>query len=90
MAIAAAYGHPIAGDAPEARIARSATLRHRPSILQDLEAGRAMEIEALFQAPLALARAAGVATPMLDIMVALATRVAIEAGLYAPRPGEVG
>jgi 2-dehydropantoate 2-reductase len=87
MALAEAHGQPIAGDAPEARIARSAGLRHRPSILQDLEGGRPMEVEALFQAPLALARAAGVPVPMLEVMVALATRAAIEAGLYAPPGG---
>ena len=40
-------------------------MRHMPSILQDLEAGRVMEIEALFQAPLRLARAAGVPVPTL-------------------------
>ncbi|RAI58558.1 ketopantoate reductase family protein [Roseicella frigidaeris] len=87
MALAAAHGQPIAGDAPEARIARSAGLRHRPSILQDLEAGRPMEVEALFQAPLALARAAGVPVPMLELMVALATQAATGAGLYVAPAG---
>jgi 2-dehydropantoate 2-reductase len=84
IAIAAAEGITIPGDAPVARVARSAKLRHKPSILQDLEAGRSMEIEAMFQAPLRLARAAGVATPTLSLMVALATRSAIAAGLYTP------
>jgi 2-dehydropantoate 2-reductase len=83
-AIAAAQGWPIAGDAPETRIARSSKLRHKPSILQDLEAGRAMEIDALFAAPLRLAREAGVAVPTLDVMTALATRAAIAAGLWRP------
>ncbi|MBK1658720.1 ketopantoate reductase family protein [Paracraurococcus ruber] len=85
MAVAAALGEPIGGDTPEGRIARSATLHHRPSILQDLEAGRPMEVEALFLAPLALAREAGVATPMLDLVVALAVQAAREAGLYGPQ-----
>ncbi|SDB68014.1 ketopantoate reductase family protein [Belnapia rosea] len=84
IAIAAAEGIVIPGDAPAARVARSARLRHKPSILQDLEAGRMMEVEAMFQAPLRLARAAGVATPTLSLMVALATRAAIAAGLYTP------
>ena len=39
MAIAAAYGHPITGQTPEDRIARSSKIPHRPSILQDLDQG---------------------------------------------------
>ncbi|WP_043340842.1 ketopantoate reductase family protein [Belnapia moabensis] len=83
-AIAAAEGWPIPGDAPAARVARAATLRHKPSILQDLEAGRMMEVEAMLQAPLRIAREAGLAVPTLALMVALATRAAIAAGLYTP------
>ena len=77
MAIAAAYGHPITGQTPEDRIARSSKIAHRPSILQDLDAGRAMEIDALFTVPLQLAREAGVPTPVLDLSVALVTRAAV-------------
>jgi 2-dehydropantoate 2-reductase len=44
----------------------------RPSMLQDVRAGRAMEVEALLGQPQALAREAGVATPILDVIVALA------------------
>ena len=47
---------------------------HKPSILQDYELGRAMEIDALVRAPAAFARAAGLSTPMLDFMAALAIR----------------
>jgi 2-dehydropantoate 2-reductase len=71
LAIAAAMGRPVPGD-PEGRILRSVTLPHKPSVLQDLEAGKALEFDALFTAPLQLARAAGVATPTLDTLVALA------------------
>ena len=56
---------------------------HKPSILQDYELGRAMEIDALVRAPAAFARAAGLSTPMLDLMAALAIRQAREKGLYA-------
>jgi 2-dehydropantoate 2-reductase len=56
---------------------------HKPSILQDFELGRAMEIDALVRAPAAFARAAGLSTPMLDMMAALAIRQAREKGLYA-------
>jgi 2-dehydropantoate 2-reductase len=55
---------------------------HKPSILQDYELGRAMEIDVLVRAPAAFARAAGLATPMLDMMAALATRQARDKGLY--------
>ena len=41
---------------------------HKPSILQDYELGRAMEIDVLVRAPAAFARAAGLSTPMLDLM----------------------
>ena len=56
---------------------------HKPSILQDYELGRAMEIDVLVRAPAAFARAAGLSTPMLDLMAALAIRQAREKGLYA-------
>jgi 2-dehydropantoate 2-reductase len=55
---------------------------HKPSILQDFELGRAMEIDALVRAPAAFARAAKLSTPMLDMMAALAIRQAREKGLY--------
>jgi 2-dehydropantoate 2-reductase len=57
---------------------------HKPSILQDYELGRAMEIDVLVRAPAAFARAAGLATPMLDLMAALAIRQARAKGLYQP------
>jgi 2-dehydropantoate 2-reductase len=55
---------------------------HKPSILQDYELGRAMEIDVLVRAPAAFARAAGLATPMLDLMAGLAIRQARDKGLY--------
>src|SRR5882757_10082818 len=55
---------------------------HKPSILQDYELGRAMEIDVLVRAPAAFARAAGLSTPMLDLMAALAIRQARAKSLY--------
>jgi 2-dehydropantoate 2-reductase len=55
---------------------------HKPSILQDLELGRPMEIDGMFDAPLALAQLAGVAVPTLELLVALAKVRARGAGLY--------
>ena len=81
MAIAAAMGRPVAGT-PQDRINVSVDIPHKPSILQDLEAGRPMEIDSLLKAPLRLARECGVATPTLALTVALATQAAQAAGLY--------
>ncbi|MBR0753092.1 ketopantoate reductase family protein [Bradyrhizobium jicamae] len=55
---------------------------HKPSILQDFELGRAMEIDALVRAPAAFARAAGLSTPMLDLMASLAIQKARGKALY--------
>jgi 2-dehydropantoate 2-reductase len=55
---------------------------HKPSILQDYELGRAMEIDALVRAPAAFARAAGLSTPTLDMLAALAIQKARAKGLY--------
>jgi 2-dehydropantoate 2-reductase len=60
----------------------SGAVAHKPSMLQDYERGRAMEIEAQFMAPLALARRAGVPTPTLDMVLPLAAQKAAAKGLY--------
>jgi 2-dehydropantoate 2-reductase len=64
------------------RVARiGAAPEHKPSLLQDFELGRAMEIDALVRAPAAFARAAGLSTPMLDVIAALAIQKARDKGL---------
>lgn len=55
---------------------RKAAPDHKPSILQDHEAGRAMEIDALVRAPQAFARHAAIATPVLDAVAAQAIALA--------------
>jgi 2-dehydropantoate 2-reductase len=80
IAIAVAMGQSVPGGAAE-RIEMAAGIHHKPSILQDLEAGRPMEVEALFQVPLRLAREKGVPAPMLALTVALMTQAAEAAGL---------
>ena len=55
---------------------------HKPSMLQDFERGRAMEVEAQLVAPLALARAANIVTPTLDVLVPLVAAQAAARGLY--------
>jgi 2-dehydropantoate 2-reductase len=70
-AVGAAYGCPIS-ESGEARLALTAGLgAFKTSMLQDAEAGRPLEHEALIGAPRELARRAGIATPMLDMIHAL-------------------
>src|SRR5258708_29281109 len=49
---------------------------HKPSILQDYQPGRPIDMHVLVRAPAAFARAAGLDTPMIDLMAALAIRQA--------------
>lgn len=69
-------------DDPSAGLARLATSKHKQSILQDLEIGRPMEINALLRVPQMLARLVNVPTPTLDLIVGLAVQRARSAGLY--------
>jgi 2-dehydropantoate 2-reductase len=55
---------------------------HKPSMLQDYELGRPMEVEAILKTPLAFARAAGIPTPSLDALTAIIARMATAKGLY--------
>jgi 2-dehydropantoate 2-reductase len=64
------------------RIGNQRSMDHKPSILQDLELGRPMEIDGMFDAPLALAHLAGVEVPTLELLVALCKLRARSAGLY--------
>jgi 2-dehydropantoate 2-reductase len=66
------------------RVAAASRVAHKPSILQDMEAGKPLEMEAMVIQPLALARMAGVATPMLDLTVGLARKAAEATGQYVP------
>ena len=64
------------------RIANHRSMDHKPSILQDLELGRPMEIDGMFDAPLALAHLAGVEAPTLELLVALCKLRARASSLY--------
>ena len=55
---------------------------HRTSMLQDLEAGRPMEIDALVGAVRELGAMVGVATPTIDLIHALVVQRARAAGCY--------
>jgi 2-dehydropantoate 2-reductase len=72
QALGAAIGLPIA-QTPEERHAVTRKLgAFRTSMLQDREAGRPLEIDALVAAPHELARALGLPTPQLDALLGLA------------------
>ena len=66
------------------RVTRSGPApNHKPSLLQDYEIGRAMEIDVLVKAPAAFARTSGLPTPTLDLIAALAIQKARDKGLYS-------
>ncbi len=67
---------------PERVVTTNRSLGHRPSILQDLEAGRPMEIDALYSVPLQMAEMVGVPMPTLALLAALIKVRARGAGLY--------
>jgi 2-dehydropantoate 2-reductase len=69
-AVAAAMGWPTTLTA-DALLDATRTQAHKSSIVQDLEAGRPMELEATFAAPQEIARLAVVPTPTLDLLLAL-------------------
>ena len=81
MATAAAMGVDARVDA-DALIGQFKSSAHKSSIVQDLEGGRPMEVDAIYVVPLEFAREKGVATPTLDLLVALVKLRARAAGLY--------
>ena len=83
LAVGAALGlHP--GTQPEERIALTRKLGNiKTSMLQDAEAGRAVEIEAILGAVAELGGKLDVATPTLDVVLALARMRARTFGLLS-------
>jgi 2-dehydropantoate 2-reductase len=81
QAIALAMGYRLGIDVQRV-IATNTHLAHRPSILQDLEGGRPMEIDALYTVPLEMARLMNVPTPTLDLVVAMIRLKSRAMGLY--------
>jgi 2-dehydropantoate 2-reductase len=65
-------GHALTGEAVREQIKRTETMgAYKPSTLLDWEAGRPLEIEAIWGEPLRRAAAAGAQTPRLEIVYAL-------------------
>ena len=71
----------------EKRIAGAAAVgAHKTSMLQDLERGRPMEIDALLTVVQELGRVVGVETPTIDVVLPLAQQRARIAGCYRCTP----
>jgi 2-dehydropantoate 2-reductase len=70
------------------RLAAAASVAgHKMSMLQDLERGRSLEIDALVASVQELGRLTGVSTPIIDAVLALVQERGRAAGLYAPLGG---
>ena len=59
---------------------------HRTSMLQDLENGRAMEIDALVTAVQEMGRIVDIPTPCIDIVLGLVCQLGRTQGLYSSQP----
>lgn len=80
LKISAAHGYRLDDRLdPEQMLGR--LLHHKPSLLQDYEARRPMEIGVIVQAPIAFARAGGIDTPTLDTLGAIVSKLARDRGL---------
>ena len=83
-AIARAHGvDPEAAPKRPSGAQTSGLIAHKPSMLQDYERNRPMEVEAQLVATLAFARVANVAVPTLETIVPLVAFKASAKGLYA-------
>lgn len=73
---ARALGHSILDEFADFQLQRSASMgAYRPSSMIDWEAGRAVEVEAIWGEPLRQGRAAGAAMPRLALLYALLRRL---------------
>lgn len=83
IAIAAAFGVSVDVNIEAALDRMTGLVGHRASIVQDLDAGRPIEIDAQIVAPLELAHEAAVPVPTLDMLAALTLARVRAAGLYS-------
>jgi len=80
MDIASAHGYALDEVVKPDRML-AGLLDHKPSLLQDYEQRRPMEIAEIVEAPVAFARAQNVATPTIDTLAAIVVRRARDRGL---------
>ena len=83
QAVNESLGVQIPGNMMDRRLAAAgAVVGHKMSMLQDIERGRSMEIDALVTVVQELGRLTGIATPVIDAVLALIKERARAAGLY--------
>jgi 2-dehydropantoate 2-reductase len=82
IAVAKALGITVKTDLDRALDPKLPRAAHKTSMLQDIELGRPMEIDALLGSVQDFARLGGVPTPQLDAVIALLTLRARVAGTY--------
>jgi 2-dehydropantoate 2-reductase len=83
-AVSAALGVDVPPDLIERRLnAAGSVAGHKMSMLQDLERGRSLEIDALVGAVEELGRWTGVPTPTISVVLALVKERGRQAGLYS-------
>ena len=82
LAVAEAHGFRELGIDPAALSAAGSRPDHKPSMLQDVERGRAIEIDSMVRIVQDFARQAGIATPTLDTVLALLIRLGRTLGIY--------
>jgi 2-dehydropantoate 2-reductase len=82
-AVADALGVSIPEEMIDRRLAAAGSVTgHKMSMLQDLERGRSLEIDALVGAVQELGQLVGVATPTIDVVLTLVQERGRQAGLY--------
>jgi len=84
VAIAKAHGIAVEGAPKRPGVPTPAIVGHKPSMLQDYEQGRPMEVESQIMTPLAFAHSAGFEVPSFELAATLAARRAAAKGLYQP------
>ena len=83
QSVAAALGVAIPDEMMDRRLkAAGSVTGHKMSMLQDLERGRSLEIDGLVTAVQELGQLVDVATPTIDLMLALVQERGLQAGLY--------
>ena len=83
-AVSAALGVNIPEEMIDRRLTAAGSVTgHKMSMLQDLERGRSMEIDALVTVVQEVGRMTGVATPTIDVVLALVQECGRQAGLYS-------
>jgi 2-dehydropantoate 2-reductase len=80
LQIAKAHGYALEDSVDGAKML-ARLVDHKPSLLQDYEQRRPMEVAEIIEAPVAFARAANISSPTLDTLAAIVTRRARDRGL---------